>query len=144
MTKGDVFFGTPQPVTFSVVEAVIDARFLSNSIPLTLPPGASVGVGITLQNSGNTYWLPGQDTLIGSSSPCVFFTGGPAEIRDDDIAAPNTQYQFLMQVTAPPSPGTCDLTLQMSELGLPFGPTLHLTITAEVPPNAAEGWELYE
>ena len=109
-----------------------------------MAPNQALLIAITLRNRGNTIWTSPNYALAAVNDPCNLFGAALIPVGAGDAVAPFTNYDFLWQVTAPPTEGPCALTFQMTESGVNFGPTLQHTINVVTPPNAARNWAAYE
>ncbi|MBI3735185.1 FG-GAP repeat protein [Candidatus Sumerlaeota bacterium] len=144
MSEGANLFGSTFTRTLNVVDPVNNANILSSTIPATMFPGQSLWVEITVRNSGNTTWMPGGNySLSVNSDTCAIVTSGPTMLG---TALPSTNIMMVIYITAPGSPGSCSIQLQMTENPGPgvFGNILNKTINVINPTNAAKDWTAFE
>jgi len=108
------FFGdhTPNP-TIAVVEPWNDARFVSQSVPNQLLPGASENVTVTIRNTGSSTWDSGAEFFLGSQSPENNWTWGLARAVLDHPVAPDQDATFRFSITAPEIPGPYEFQWRM-------------------------------
>ncbi len=145
MGQNGNLFGPVFQASVNVVTAVNDASALGHTIPALLAPGSSLGVGVTFKNTGNTVWYGGSTfALKVLQDTCSMIGLAEIPIQVDQITTPNQVYQFIFQLTAPPTEGPCTLQFSMTDSGTVFGETQTVNLTIAIPPNAARGWENYE
>jgi len=142
-------FGQDLASSINVVDAINNSASAGSSLPAKLPPGANIGIGITMRNLGSTIWssVPeGRYSLSIQEDPCGIFSGlGSLAILSDQTVMPNLIYQFLAHITAPQTLGPCEVSLQMyqAQTGA-FGEIVHLAFEVAPEPNATRYWENYE
>ncbi|MBI1785719.1 hypothetical protein HYR69_11300 [Candidatus Sumerlaeota bacterium] len=107
-------------------------------------PNQSLLVSITLRNKGNTTWTEPNYGLAVVEDPCNLMGTSLIPVGTGSSALPFTNYDFLVQITAPATQGPCLVRLQMTESGSNFGPILVHTITVVSPTNDAKDWTFYE
>ena len=149
MIHGMVAFGPTLLADIQVVDAVDNSAFAGSSLPAKLPPGAMIGIGITLRNSGTTIWsaVPGAGySLKILDDPCGIFGGvATLSILANATVPTNQNYQFVSQITAPQSIGPCTATTQMNQdQAGTFGEVVHLSFVVAPPPNEVKDWTIFE
>ena len=146
MAKSATPFGTSFNIALNVIDPLQDATFVSTTIPARLPLGASIGVGVTYHNTGNTYWSSeDNDVLAVLDDGCPLFGSGTFDLAPDSRIAPGEYYQFVMPITAPSTEGSCEVTLQMAKHYVAvFGQSFTRTVIIAPPPNAAYDWTEYQ
>jgi hypothetical protein len=138
------FFGETLTLNPEIVPPLNDATPVSNTVPLTMAPGQSLGVGITFKNTGNTTWLGPNYALSVRSDTRGLFNTTRMEVPSWDAVVPNKSEQFIGYITAPLTLGPCIVTLRPVEGDTAFGTALTLNVSVVTPPNAAEDWRFYE
>jgi len=151
-------FGPPIDAAPEVIEGIDDAIFLFDTIPPSVPPGTTIGIGVMFQNTGTTTWHPGAHVvLLPLEDSCLLIKGFyPLTIpmREGAIVPPGETYQFIFYITTPAQPGLCPLHMQMADNFLAptqqeqginhFGPILDFTVNVQEPLNVARDWVIYE
>jgi len=142
---GGGFFGQPITLSFNIVGAVNNAVMISNTIPSAMAPEQSLGVGITVQNTGTTAWFEGSGhALAVVGTPCMIAPALTA-IPPDVVVMPGKSYSFNPWIAAPTDLGPCEIDFQMTETGVEFfGGTLDESVTVEIPANPVRDWSVYE
>jgi hypothetical protein len=100
-----------------------NAQFVSQTVPVSMLPGQTYPVSITLKNTGNTTWTnttgPGTANAysLGSQNPRDNFTWGltpfPNRAAVTGSVAPGATGTFSFDVTAPANAGIYDFQWQM-------------------------------
>jgi hypothetical protein len=102
------------PVAFSVRPANA-ATFVSQTVPSSMAAGASYLVTVVMKNTGAATWTAATKYELGSVGPVNNTTWGRsrAQLAAAASVAPNAQYSFQFNVTAPTTPGTYNFQWQM-------------------------------
>ncbi len=148
-------FGQIVVAGLTFVDPKNDASAISSSLPSSIAPETSIGVGFTFRNTGNTVWSEyAPFFLTAISDPCGVFESFVIPLRRGDSVAPNETYQFIAQIGAPLTTGDCAVQLRMqmedmtagpaSPIAKLFGETMNVVIHVAEPPNLATNWEGYE
>ncbi len=139
-------FGQTFTVTFDVVQALNNAVFISSTLPPTAQPGLELGIGITIFNSGNTYWsLDGGYSLEITNDSCSMFGMTSIPIPEGIMVPAGGGHQFIAQITLPENPITCTVHVQMQESATgAFGENKELTVDVAVAPNSVRDWTVFE
>jgi len=141
------WFGDPLSVAIDIVPAVNDAEHQSTVMPATLAPSQSLWISIVMKNTGTTAWFDGSNHKLSVTSDPDGFMGAVQElsILPKVVVTPGKSVIFMSYVTAPATPGSYNLQMQMieqpSEL---FGEVVSLTLTVQTPANGARRWSVYE
>lgn len=108
-------------------------------------PGQVLNVVVTMRNTGNTTWTSaGGYALAVAQDDCGMLSSAQIDLSPADLILPATNFDFLITLTAPATPGTCHLQFRMAQTGLQFGPTVSKNVTIAVPANAVSDWTDYE
>ncbi len=137
-------FGALTTQTLNLVDPINNATIPNNTIPTQMFTGQSLWVDITARNTGNTSWMQGGNYYLNvNSDPCGLFSAG---IFMQGNATPNTNAPMIAYITAPLTPGSCAIQLQMAENPGPgvFGAILNKTINVVTRPNATHDWTVFE
>jgi hypothetical protein len=112
---------TNLPVTVTV--AADAARYISQTVPLTVAPGAAFTATITLRNVGTTTWSSAGGYTLASRAPWNNTTWGttrvslPTGVR----VAPGASYTFTYTFTAPATAGSYNFQWQLLKSPNLFG-----------------------
>ncbi len=108
------FFGDATPnLTIAVVAPWNDARFVGQTVPSHILPGASADVTVTMRNTGSSTWDPGAQFFLGSQSPENNWTWGLARAVLDHPVPPDQDATFRFSITAPEIPGPYEFQWRM-------------------------------
>lgn len=147
MKQLGVRFGAAGSFNINVITPDDNAEFVSSTLPPTLRPLRTIGVGITMRNTGNLQWTGPEGYLLQvEDAVCDADISSPHEILGEAIVVPNSNYQFLAQIAAPES-GSCTIRVMMKGPSGTFGSegTLSFDVAEPTPgPNASQFWALYE
>jgi hypothetical protein len=94
-----------------------NAAFVTQTVPATMTAGQSVGVSVTMQNSGTTTWAPGT-YFLGSLNPAGNTTWGFSQVALTSSVPPGAQFAFNFNVTAPAVAGNYNFQWGMSQSGV--------------------------
>jgi len=122
-------------------------KFLGSTLPAHIPRGATLGIGISLQNTGNTTWTPeGGYELSVLDDPCSVLGGANRiAMQAGTVAAPWTQTQFLAYIQASDVVESCTVRLQLVEdVGGAFGTAFEINTNIVELRNSAGDWEVYQ
>lgn len=94
-----------------------DAAFVSQEVPITMNPGETYAVKITMKNIGTTTWSYPDRYKLGTVNRQDNTTWGFKRVRLARLAtvAPGATYTFAFTVTAPARPGSYHFQWQMLE-----------------------------
>jgi RHS repeat-associated protein len=97
------WFGAPSAnVSIGVDPAGDGARFVSQTVPVTMDSGKSYNVAVTVENTGTTTWTTAEGYKLGAQNPQDNTTWGAANrVELDTAVAPGEQHTFKFSVTAP-------------------------------------------
>jgi len=140
-------FGGTLPAAFDIVDAVNGEKFLGSTLPAHIPRGAALGIGISLQNTGNTTWTPeGGYALSVLDDPCSVLGGANRiEMQAGAVAAPGEPTQFLAYIQAPDVVESCAVRLQLVEdVEGAFGAAFEISTEIVEARNSAGDWEVYQ
>ncbi len=104
---------------FSFVFSQNDAEFLSQSVPTEVSTGQTFTVSITMRNTGTTTWTAADNYRLGSQNPqdnTIWRSDNRVYLTSD--VAPNSEYTFTFDCTAPSTAGTYDFQWQMVQDGV--------------------------
>jgi hypothetical protein len=115
-----------------------DASFVGQSVPATIPPGATRTVSVTMKNDGSTTWTQAGGYKLGTQNPRdnTLWTGGTrVRLSQSDAIKPGQSKTFTFDITAPNTPGTYDFQWRMVHEGVEwFGDfSQNLKIKVETP-----------
>ncbi len=130
---------TPSPTPFN------NALANGSSMPPKMKTGTQLIVTFTFRNTGNTTWtLADGYALQALVDDCAMLPSSEISLIPTDSVSPFTNFEFLSTLNAPYSPGSCNLQLQMTQNGVPFGAVLNRTVIIEEPVNATKDWTVFE
>lgn len=86
--------------------------------PSNMTPGQTAPVSITMKNNTDTVWPVNGAYRLGSQNPADNSTWGLHRAYNSSDVAPNTDYTFNFNVTAPQQEGTYNFQWQMLEEGV--------------------------
>jgi hypothetical protein len=115
-----------------------NAAFVSQNVPGSMSVGQTVSVTVRMKNTGTTTWTnPGY--ALGSQNPVDNSTWGMnrVQVPAGVSVAPNAEYSFTWNVTAPAAAGTYNFQWRMRQSGVEwFGatpPNVAVNVTAAAP-----------
>ena len=91
-----------------------DARFVSQSVPLTFEPGVSYNISVTFKNTGTTTWTSDELYRLGTQSPqdnTIWVNSNRVELPHD--VPPGEEVTFNITITAPVETGIYILQWRM-------------------------------
>ncbi len=156
-------FGPVVQASLNVVEAQNGAQLMRTTLPSRLNSDESVGIGVTMRNTGNTTWISSadagaiQDTITEMPPPtyslgvlqdgCLLM-GGMSLVPVPATDGPNQNCQFVFFIHAPAASQNCTLRMQMVETHdgtfKLFGEAFELNANVGPAINAAVDWAVYE
>jgi NTE family protein len=100
------------------------AGFVSQSVPLSLPAGATAAVSVTMRNEGSTTWDPAAGYRLGSQEPQDNTAWGTSRVALGNPVHPGDTATFAFTITTPTIPGTALFCWRMLQEGVRwFGDT---------------------
>lgn len=150
MQKAGAFFGTPSANTVINVAAATgaaanNAAFVSQYVPLTMAPGGTYNVLVTMRNTGTSLWTFDTKHKLGSANlqdnTRWGFTRVAISNANGNVVAPGETQTFNFRVKAPTTVGQYNFQWRMvHELvgwyGLPSANlVIDVTPTAAAPPT---------
>jgi len=122
------------------------AQYLGTTAPASVPVGTTLGIGMTLRNTGNTVWDPAQGySLAVTSDSCSLFGGQTTvPLTASPSILPGENTQLVAYIHLPPAPEACSAQLTMTQNGNSFGEPVTINIIAREPINPVHDWALYE
>jgi hypothetical protein len=113
-----------------------NASFVSQSVPSSMTAGQTVGVSVTMANSGTTTWQAGSYSL-GSLNPAGNTTWGLSSVSLASSVAPGSNATFSFNVTAPSAAGTYNFQWGMKNGTSYFGTgSTNVAVTVSSPAGA--------
>jgi uncharacterized membrane protein len=99
---------TPTPTPSPTPTPVLNAVFVSQSVPNTMTPGQTYSVSVTMTNTGNTTWNAPEKYRLGSKNPQDNTNWGFTRVSlpAATTVAPGQSYTFNFTVKAPGTPNT--------------------------------------
>lgn len=142
-TQAQVPTASPQSLAASIQAlALNDAAFVSQSVPMSMTPGAAYNASVTMKNNGSVTWPAGAAYLLGAQNPADNTRWGSARAVLKGPVSPGGQATFSFQVKAPTTPGTYDFQWRMvQEYVMWFGattPNVAVTVAVPQPRNDAQ------
>lgn len=138
MMNGSQYFGEhSRPVTVRVrsypsetSNGYNSASYVSQTVPLTMKTNRAYKVTVTMTNSGNSTWLPGQYRLVFADPYTSAYPWGINSVELPMSITPGGSIDFNFKVKAPSTPGTYNWQWQMVSSSGAFGDkTSPVTIT---------------
>lgn len=114
MIHGGALFGdlsTNQQILVEV--AGPSAQFISQSVPVSIPPGQAFTASIVMKNVGYGPWLKNSTTTLRSQSPLDNTNWGIARIPLANDVPVGSTYTFNQVFTAPSTPGNYNFQWRM-------------------------------
>lgn len=96
------------------------AQYISMDVPVTMFPGWSYNVSVTLKNTGRVNWTAGTDFKLGSQSPRdnTIWGFGRVYLPPGVTVAPGQEYKFSFTVRAPQAEGIHEFAWKMVQEGV--------------------------
>ena len=114
LQEGAEFFGETSPnVAINVLAPLLDAAFVSQSVPSILIPGQRYNVSPTLRNTGSGAWTAANKIRLGSINPLDNKTWGVARALTSGDVAPGDLGVFNFVITAPTNSGDYNFQWRM-------------------------------
>lgn len=92
--------------------------FISQYMPVSMTPGQTVSVGVTMLNTGDTTWSAGDNFSLGSQNPQDNFTWGRNRAPLPQSVPPGSQVTIPFTITAPTTPGNYNFRWRMVQDGV--------------------------
>ena len=105
----------------AVADGVDGATFVSQSVPLSMVPGQSYAVSVTLLNSGNTVWTSAEQFALASQNPQDNTHWGLARLQLPNDVAPGASVTFSFNAVAPAALGVYSFRWRMVRGAVGFG-----------------------
>lgn len=115
---GNIFFDISN-ANFTVTAPVPSrnsAKFISQDVPVSLQPGATQVIKITMMNDGDTTWTSAEGYRLGSVNPRDNNTwgfGARVDLPTNTNVAPGQRVTFTFPIKAPTKQGTYNLQMRM-------------------------------
>lgn len=101
---------------------VDNSKFINQSVPDNMTPGQTYNLIVTFENTGSTYWQPGDYKLrVSSGSSSVKSVWTISDLDLVKIIEPGNTATFEVNVTAPSTEGVYPFTAQLTRSGNAFG-----------------------
>ncbi|MDO8051427.1 NBR1-Ig-like domain-containing protein [Janthinobacterium sp. SUN211] len=113
--NGQSYFSIPYAVNIAPPPPINDAKYLAQSIPTTMVAGQTYSASVTLQNTGNTTWIPDptRPYQLGIKNPGNTTTFGIGRVNVPGAIAPGASAVFNFTLTAPRNAGSYAVQWQM-------------------------------
>jgi len=99
--------------------AANDAEFVSwSGVPTYMDPGETAQVSITMKNTGTDTWTDATGRRLGSVGDDDTWTPGSTREAISGSVAPDANYTFTFNITAPATPGSYDFQWRMVQDGV--------------------------
>ena len=108
-----------------------DSAFVSQNVPNTIAPGATVEVNITMNNDGTETWDPSSFRL-GSQNVQGNTTWGTSRVNMTATVAPGANKTFTFNITAPNTQGTYNFQWKMVNDGVEWFGALSDNVVIEI------------
>ncbi|MEO8513515.1 MAG: NBR1-Ig-like domain-containing protein [Ignavibacteria bacterium] len=106
----------------SIFSQVDNAKFINQSIPDVMTPGQSYNLIITFENTGSTYWTPGEYRLrINSADQRPMPIWSTSEMDLVKTIEPGNTATFEVKVTAPTTEGVYPFKAELIHGSYSFG-----------------------
>ena len=92
--------------------------FISQYMPISMTPGQTVNVGVTMLNTGDTTWNAGDNFSLGSQNPQDNTTWGRNRAPLPQSVPPGSQVTIPFTITAPTTPGNYNFQWRMVQDGV--------------------------
>lgn len=114
----EVDLGANESSNLFTPAALNDAYFSSNNLPADIPALYGIPFSATLVNTGNTNWTQaGNYVLEVLSDSCGLASVVTIPLDPAAFVAPGDSYSFSTLLDVPAGPGSCTLSLRMSQTG---------------------------
>lgn len=134
LQQGVEWFGPLTP-NVAVLVGTPNAAFVSQSVPAQMVQGLSYPVSVTMQNTGNLTWSPGQHYLR-SQNPQDNTAWGTNRVELPSAVPPGQNVTFNFNAV-PSAAGTVDFQWRMADGAASFGASsTNVAVAVDVPENA--------
>src|SRR4030095_2741030 len=128
-------------LTGNILAQVDNARFINQSVPDRMAPGESYNLIVTYENTGTTYWTPGNYRLRVTSGDQFPNTAWSTMDMDmTNVIDPGHTASFEVKITAPSYDGVYHFYSQLLHGSYPFGENsspVDITVSRQVSYNEA-------
>lgn len=132
--EGVQWFG-PLSTNLAIPVGTPNAAFVTHSVPTAMVQGLTYPVSVTMQNTGNLTWHPGQHYLR-SQNAQDNTRWGPSRIELANPVPPGQSVTFNFNA-APASSGTLDFQWRMADGAVSFGSaSTNVPVAVDMPQNA--------
>ncbi len=88
---------------------------IQTNVPLTMTVNDVALVSVTMKNSGDTSWNTASGYYLGSQNPQDNTVWAISRVEISGTVAPDANYTFTFQITAPAIPGTYNFQWRMTQ-----------------------------